>query len=518
LEGKDLQGIRAAVGGNVPARIGSWLTTVGTSPASLASAGQGLGIAGTTEVAVARAVVASSGDDVVGVQGSQEALGTAIGGRDGFRVLSDAKLGDTADEAAISLVITPQAGASALEGSNEVGINTLTRISGVGRNTSSALRGRNRGDNHILAPWKLLAYDHMAPVVDRPLVTSSDGGVTAAARIRLLPCVSVPVANIADLRTNPPTPAVHEGIVAAKTRIRAGQDGWQVLNTSSGLLVTHGFRERRVLEVVLVFLGGDIVARSGRASGGGEGILVVQETSSLGNSDPTHVSGLNDKLGVANGKGRAILSNDARAGGQTSPASPGLMVDGERGARVGGNAEAVVLGSLDGNLNDTAILPLLVEGEGMTIVGILRRKRASEGRGQTTLSRLEGGDVEDGVSSRASTNTDGTGLLAELVGNTSTSILGKSLSFTNADGSGTSNVGGREGSGGDGRGSATGEGSSGLTLVIEGPHLNEVILQNERIDQGLGILKLLDRLGLGGDDQVINGTIEISALSSAVAQ
>lgn len=324
--------------------------------------------------------------------------------------------------------------------------------------------------------------------------------------------VSVPVAGIADLRTDPPAPAVHEGVVAVDGRSRAGQDGGQVLNTFSGLLVTHGFRERRIGKVVLELLGRNISALSGlSARVGVKGILEGQKATVLLNGNPTVSLSLNDELSVRDGVGGAILVDDARASGETSPSTPSLVFNNQGSIWVGTNSEAMVQGSLESSLNHTTVGPLLVEGELLTL-------SASKSLGETALSRLEGGDVGDRVNSRVSSNGNRAGLMAEKISDTGTSEL--LLDITGADGRGLL-IGGRlQGSDGKGLSSEASESGclGGRLKIIESPQLDKVILEDEGEDQTTSVQLLLSSLGNSGDDKVINGSIEIGLVGWAVAK
>jgi len=283
--------------------------------------------------------------------------------------LGDAKLSNATNVASVGGVIAPQVGTDGLEGGEVSGFDSFAGISGIGGDSSGALGGVKGRNNHVLTPGESLALSQVVPGVVGP-ASIVDLGVTTAARIRLLPDVSVPVLLVADLGTDPPTPAVctsllkarhsqgeikifflqesekavrtHEGVVSVQSGIGASQYGGQTGNTSGSLLVTHRFRERRVLEVVLVFLSNNIVAGGGGAGSGGQGILEVQEASSLGDGDPTNSSGLNDKVRLGDGVGRAVFGNESRAGGQAGPATPGLVINSEDVAGVSGDTEAMV--------------------------------------------------------------------------------------------------------------------------------------------------------------------------------
>jgi len=395
------------------ARIGSWLTASRSGPAGFA--GTNLVRASSLEVTVGWAVAeALLWDNVSRVQLVQQLLSLAIRSRDGSRVVGDTELSNTAEIATISGIRTPEVGASRLELSDEGSFDTFARIGGISWDSGSSLRGLEGRNNLVGTPTEGLTLDKMSPTLNSPLVTRENGVVTAASGVRLLPLVSVPVASIADLRTNPPTPAVHEGIVASQGSSRAGQDGWEVLDTTSGLHVTHRFRERRVVEVVLVLLGRDETAlgRGLSASITVQSVLEVQETTILSDGDPTILGGLDKKGLVTNGKGRTIFVDDTRAGGETSPSSPGLLGNKKGTLGVGRDTEAVVKRGLDGGFDDTSVGPLLVESK---VSGTVLLNVASKGLGET----IDDGVVDNGISGRTSGNIDGTSLVAENISDTS---------------------------------------------------------------------------------------------------
>jgi hypothetical protein len=148
----------------------------------------------------------------------------------------------------------------------------------------------------------------------------------------------------------------------------------------------------------------------------------------------------------------------------------------------------------------------LVEGESGT-------SGATEGGGETSSS-LVVGDIGRVRSSRASGDGDVTSMGADSISDLSASEA--SLGDTRAGSRGASsdvqeslsNVGS----------TVTSEGSSVSTIVIEGPHLNQIILENPGEDEGMSVRELLDSLDSGGNDQVINGGVEVSLISRAEAQ
>jgi hypothetical protein len=258
------------------ASIVSGLSAVRASPSTLASACE-VGVASSAEVAARWARAALGRNDVVGVNRGQETLSAAVRRGDGFGVLGDAKLSHAANVTTILAVASPEVVANSTELGHLIFINTLAGISGVGRDGSVGLGRSDRGNFVIKTPGERHASYQVAPASDGPLVGVHDGQVTAAARIGSLPWLTVPVNTIANLRTNPPAPAVHEGIVATESRRRASQSLGQAVGVGGGLNVTKGFRKRGIFEVILEVFNGEQVASSFRASRFGttdEGILV----------------------------------------------------------------------------------------------------------------------------------------------------------------------------------------------------------------------------------------------------
>jgi hypothetical protein len=127
------------------------------------------------------------------------------------------------------------------------------------------------------------------------------------------------------------------------------------LNTLSGREVTHRLRKRGVGKVVLELLGSEEVASSFRASVGVQSVLEVQETTSLGDGEPTDTGGLDGEGSLGDRVARAIFSDDTSSSSKASVATPRLVIDQERAIDVGTNSETMVEGSLDGDFDDTTI-------------------------------------------------------------------------------------------------------------------------------------------------------------------